>query len=72
MALALSASLAQAKKKAEEEFLNEIGGDRTSGPSSNPDPVPDVILPEAVDWPIRYDKKSSNKTSLIKTTLQVT
>ena len=72
MALALSASLAQAQKKAEEEFFNEIGCDPPSGPASNPNPVPDVLLPDAIDWPIGYDKKPLGKLSLVKTTLQVT
>jgi len=70
MALALSASLAQAQKKVEEGFLNEIGGSEP-GPSKIPDVMPEVILPEAVDWPIGYDKKPLGKSSLVKTTLQV-
>jgi len=70
MALAMSASLAAAQKKAEEDFLNEIG-ESSAGLSKKEDSVPEVILPEATSWPIGYDKKLVPKSSLIKTTLQV-
>jgi hypothetical protein len=81
--LALSASLAQAQQKAEEEFLTEIGESNSNlktqsnlKPQSNlktqSNVVPEIILPDAVAWPIGYGKSVAGKNTLIKTALQVT
>jgi hypothetical protein len=34
--------------------------------------VPEIILPDAVAWPIGYGKNVAGKNTLIKTALQVT
>jgi hypothetical protein len=71
MALALSASLAQAQKKAEEEFLLEAGDPKLIA-AKRTEPVPEVLLPEAASWPIGYGKTAHAKNSgSAKTTLQV-
>lgn len=65
IALALSASLALSMKESEEKF-QEMSED-----SKQPSPptMPEIIMPEATVWPIRY--KKGGKNPLAKTTLQV-
>ncbi len=64
IALALSASLALSVKESEEKFQREMCEDSTPKIV-----MPEIIMPEATVWPIRYKKGAKNP--LVKTTLQV-
>ena len=66
IALALSASLAQAKQKAEEQFLIEIGESKTSPSKTVKNSVPEVLLSQATVLP-KGKGRNGAKNPLIKT-----
>jgi hypothetical protein len=70
IALALSASLAQANQIAEEQFLSEIGESKTSPSKTIKNTVPAVLLAQATVLP-KGKGRNGAKNPLIKTTLQV-
>ena len=70
IALALSASLAQAQQKAEEEFMSEIGESKTSPIKIIKNTVPQILLSQATVLP-KGKGRNGAKNPLIKTTLQV-